>query len=164
MPESRYGGPRNFAVEHFRPKKLFPGLRCDYSNLYYACGACNDFKGARWPTQSQQDYGYEFVDPCQSAISAHIGFDVSTGAATPRTIAGRYTSNHLNLDRERLRVWRAGKQDLERRLTEVEALLTDLESDAALSQLPLGLRLVAKLKHERQHVSHKLEAVYASWW
>lgn len=164
MPEIRYGGPRNFAVEHFRPKKLFPRLKCDYSNLYYACNSCNDFKGPRWPTESQQAYGYEFVDPCQSAISAHIGIKASTGAATPNSMKGRYTSDHLNLDRERLRVWRAGKQNLECRLTEVDALLTDLESDATLSQLPLGLRLVAKLKQERQHLSHELEAEYANWW
>ena len=164
MPESRHGGPRNFAVEHFRPKKLFPSLKCDYSNLYYACNSCNDFKGVRWPTGSQQANGYEFIDPCQSAISAHLGFNASTGAATPRTIAGRYTSDHLNLDRGLLRVWRAGKQALERRLTEVDAFLTELESDATLAQLPLGLRLVARLKRERAHVNRELETEYAGWW
>lgn len=164
MPESRHGGPRNFAVEHFRPKKLFPRLKCDYSNLYYACNSCNDFKGARWPTRSQQACGYEFVDPCQSAISVHLGFDASTGAATPRTIAGRYTSDHLNLDRELLRVWRAGKQALECRLAEVSSLLDDLETEANILQLPLGLRLVDDLQRQLAQVKQRLETEYAVWW
>lgn len=164
MPETRYGGPRNFAVEHFRPKKLFPSLKCDYSNLYYACNSCNDFKGARWPTHGEQAHSSEFVDPCESALSAHIGFDGLTGAASPFTIAGRYTSNHLNLDRDFLRIWRAGKQDLERRLTELDAIIVEIETDADLHLLPLGQRLVENLGRERQRVCRVLATEYADWW
>jgi hypothetical protein len=103
-------------------------------------------KISRWPAPGEQVNGSEFVDPCESVLSELIGIDSSTGAVKPRTPAGRYTSLHLNLDREFLRVWRAGKQDLEQRLVEVDALVADLETDAQLFGLPLGQRLVDKLK------------------
>ncbi len=103
IPELRFGGPRNFAVEHFRPKKLFPKLVGDYGNLYYACNSCNDFKGAQWPSPNDRRRGFEFVDPCEAAMSDHVAIDAS-GATRPLTEAGRYTLAHLNLDRELLKV------------------------------------------------------------
>ena len=89
-----------------------------------------------------------------------IDFDSSSGAASARTTAGRYTSNHLNLDRD----LRAGKQDLERRLTELNALSVDIETDADLLLFPRGQRLVENLGCERQRICRNLAAEYADWW
>ena len=42
--------PGAFHVEHYRPKNLnqFPKLINEYANLFYACAACNRFKGNYW--------------------------------------------------------------------------------------------------------------------
>jgi hypothetical protein len=154
MPELRLGGPRNFAVEHFRPKKIFPQLRSEYSNLYYACNTCNDFKGSHWPSPTDQDRGREFVDPCESAVSDHIAFD-STGTAEPRTRAGRYTIAHVNLDRELLKLWRTRKHQLEGQIAELEAI--EAETD-----IPPGIRSV--LERNRQRLQVDLQTEYAGWW
>jgi len=154
MPEICFGGPRNFAVEHFRPKKLFPDLRCEYSNLYYACNTCNDFKGTHWPSAMEQDRGRVFVDPCEAAMSDHIAFDAA-GATEPRTAAGRYTIAHLNLDRELLKTWRVRKHQLERQIAELQAVETDAD-------LPPNLRSI--LDRHKQRLQTVLQTEYADWW
>lgn len=163
MPEIRFGGSRNFAVEHFQPKKLFPTLRSDYSNLYYACNTCNDFKGAHWPTEEEWNQGRTFVDPCLTAMSDHIDID-ATGTASPRTPAGRYTAAHLNLDREHLKLWRACKRKLEQRLADLEAEIAEIEADAGLLGLPRATPLLASLKQFSVHLRNDLVTEYANWW
>lgn len=37
---------RGFNVEHFTPTAVYPAGKCDYSNLLYACAACNEAKQA----------------------------------------------------------------------------------------------------------------------
>ena len=44
-------------VEHFRPKSVFPHDVYVWANWLFACHACNQAKGEKWP-----DVGY--VDPC----------------------------------------------------------------------------------------------------
>jgi uncharacterized protein (TIGR02646 family) len=44
--ESKFGGDRNFQIDHFRPKskERFKNLEYDYSNLYWSCCVCNNLK------------------------------------------------------------------------------------------------------------------------
>ena len=53
LTESESSGA-TFNIDHFRPKKLFPKLYSDCSNLRYACPRCNSYKRARWIAQ---EYG-----------------------------------------------------------------------------------------------------------
>ncbi|MFD2256377.1 HNH endonuclease [Luteolibacter algae] len=60
-------GGDSFELDHFRPKKHFPHLERDPSNLVLACPACNRFKSAHWPagTTTSDTFvkGCGFVDP-----------------------------------------------------------------------------------------------------
>src|SRR5690348_3548406 len=49
IKEQRWGGERNFTVEHYKPKSLFPNLENNIKNLFYACSVCNGFKHFHWP-------------------------------------------------------------------------------------------------------------------
>lgn len=35
-------------LDHFKPKREFPELACEWSNLYLACSGCNGKKLAEW--------------------------------------------------------------------------------------------------------------------
>lgn len=69
LHDARFGGERNFHVEHFRPKsnKNFPAfaaLKDDYDNLYYACAVCNTFKSNSWFDVEEGDWTKKhFPDP-----------------------------------------------------------------------------------------------------
>jgi uncharacterized protein (TIGR02646 family) len=104
--EAHYGGLRNYHVDHFRPKgkKKFKHLALVYTNLYYACGLCNTFKGRHWPTVKEEQAGYGYVDPCQEdPYEDHIKVDEKDGSARTLTRAGAYMVAHLRLDREQLK-------------------------------------------------------------
>jgi len=45
------------AVEHFRPKSVYKGLRNDWENLLLACAQCNGKKSDRFPTELTDDSG-----------------------------------------------------------------------------------------------------------
>jgi uncharacterized protein (TIGR02646 family) len=40
--------PTSINVEHFKPKKDYPELRCDWNNLFYSCVHCNTTKGTAY--------------------------------------------------------------------------------------------------------------------
>lgn len=112
ITERRWGSDRNFVVEHFRPQKKFPTLVYTYSNLYYACNRCNDFKGQTWPTPALKKKGYFFTDPCQSDVyREHLRVQKS-GRVTPLTYCGEYTLEKLHLNRKLLVTWRAERLEL----------------------------------------------------
>ena len=41
------------AVEHFRPKSLFPTLAYEWDNYFYSCERCNIFKLDKWPKRGE---------------------------------------------------------------------------------------------------------------
>ena len=53
ISEGRFGGIRNFCVEHFRPKSKFKELENEYRNLFIACSICNSFKGDDWLSEPE---------------------------------------------------------------------------------------------------------------
>ena len=98
--EAHFGGLRNYHVDHFRPKRRFPRLVLTYTNLYYACGLCNTFKGETWPSPSQQKAGFGFGDPCEEDLyKEHLQIDERDGSLRAITKSGRYTLEHLRLNR-----------------------------------------------------------------
>ncbi len=71
IPEPRFGGIRNFHVEHYRPKSLkrFQKLTNDIRNLYFACAICNTFKGDDWPAEPDaQFHSHCFPDPSKTDL------------------------------------------------------------------------------------------------
>src|SRR5690349_11271873 len=62
--EGRFGGLRNFHVEHYRPKDRFPRLENTITNLYLACAVCNVLKCDDWPQEPRGDHSVPaYPDP-----------------------------------------------------------------------------------------------------
>lgn len=102
--EAHHGGLRNFHVDHFRPKRLFPDLILAYTNLYYACGLCNTFKGEGWPSEEQIKAGIEFGDPCKENLyEEHFQIDERDGSLRALSNPGKFTIRHIRLNRPQLR-------------------------------------------------------------
>ena len=93
-------------LDHFRPRRLFPQLSSEYSNIYYSCNPCNGFKWSRWPSPELESRGFGFVDPCQEDASSHYLL-AEDGALIPLTNEARYTIETCLLNREHLRATRA---------------------------------------------------------
>lgn len=94
-------GPRGkdaFGVDHYRPISLFPELQCAYSNLYYACNACNRRKRDFWPEADQLDRGTLIPNPCDHLMSDHLRFQGPRVAALSPT--GQFACDLLDLNDE----------------------------------------------------------------
>ena len=97
------GGFREYQVEHFAPKSLFPELTYNYDNLLYACPWCNRAKWDKWPsTASDMNIvGNEgFVDPCSDDYDKHLKRNPS-GEIEGITPLGKYMCENLNLHLKR---------------------------------------------------------------
>lgn len=103
--ENEFGGPRGFAVEHFRPKSLdrFHHLESDYSNLLYGCSVCNSYKGSAWPSDDPvgDGVGRGYIDPCDHDYADH--FVVDEFEIRGRSRVASYMIDRLRLNREQLR-------------------------------------------------------------
>lgn len=64
------------AVEHFKPKSIFPVLRNEWSNLLLACSQCNGHKGNQFPVNANTGLP-AILDPSDPAIDPedHLDFD-----------------------------------------------------------------------------------------
>lgn len=94
----RYGGVRNFHIDHFRPKNPFPHLENDYSNLVYACSYCNGGKSNDWPSGVETHSvlnGMGYIDPCDDDYDNHLQ-RYEDGRIRPLTDVGNYMFKKLN--------------------------------------------------------------------
>lgn len=77
-------------IEHMRPRKHFPELVVDWSNLTLACQRCNNEKRQKW------DDELPFVNPYEDRIEEHIVFvGAFVWGASPR---GIHTIREFGLD------------------------------------------------------------------
>jgi hypothetical protein len=110
VPESHFGSPGNFHIDHFRPKSLpqFSHLVNDYNNLYYVCADCNRFKSNTWPSPELEHLGFFFLDPCKDDPVGHWWVNLR-GFIQPASRAGEYTIARINLNRALRVEWRIQK-------------------------------------------------------
>lgn len=100
--ESPLSGSAYGAVEHIRPKRLFPELVVDWGNLTWACPVCNTNKGDYYsssaplldPTRNDPSEVFEFHGPL---ISARLGNTVGEVSLTRL----RLRRTQLMIDRSR---------------------------------------------------------------
>jgi hypothetical protein len=120
------GGLGQYEQDHFEPKSR-PGINpADYSNLYWSCGDCNGpgCKYETWPSRQEVRYGHVFCDPCKcNPYSRDYKLDKS-GVLIALTDAGRYTIEHLRLNKRPYLVeWRRIARELRGRyLSELDRL------------------------------------------
>ena len=99
--EVEWGGLRNFHVDHYRPKSRFPHLICDYSNLLYACGVCNVYKGDDWPSDDPLEDGQGYLDPCEHDFDDHFRFQ-DDGIICGLSPVAKYMIERLHLNRSQI--------------------------------------------------------------
>jgi hypothetical protein len=103
ISEARFGGVRNFHVEHYKPKSLFKQLENDIRNLFYACSICNVFKGDDWPGDPAEDHtAVAYPDPSKVDYSEIFDIDEATFTVNGKFSASKYMAERLFLNREQL--------------------------------------------------------------
>jgi hypothetical protein len=101
--ESRFGGIRNFHVEHYKPKSKYALLRDSYSNLFYSCSICNCFKGNDWPNDPDDIYDKPFYpDPLKVNYSDYMNINFETGLVEGLKKTTKYMVEKLYLNRPQL--------------------------------------------------------------
>ena len=93
------GGIRGFHIDHFRPRKHFPHLENDYTNLVYACPYCNGGKSDDWPSGTEAHSvlgGKGYIDPCEMDFDNHFERH-NDGKIRPKTDVGNYMFAKLKL-------------------------------------------------------------------
>lgn len=164
IPERRNGPSRNYAVDHFRPKSRpeFAHLRTAYSNLYYVCFACNDYKGNHWPSPGENALGERFLDPCEDDFMEHLVV-ADDGSLTPLTPVARYFARRLNLNRETLCLWRAEMASNRSTLHEIEQMIEEMRS-ANLSESVAAVKNLAAMEQVAERFRKDLEQEFGDWW
>ncbi len=64
------------AVEHFRPRRRFPGLKNTWSNLLHACSDCNGKKWCHFPVDENDSP--LLIDPSDASTNPEDHFDFNT--------------------------------------------------------------------------------------
>ena len=103
ISEARFGGIRNFHVEHFRPKIRFPKLENTIGNLYLACAICNVLKSDDWPCEPAANHSRAaYPDPSKADFNMLFVVSPRTHAVSSAVIAGRYLIERVVLNRVQL--------------------------------------------------------------
>ncbi|HEX5476186.1 MAG TPA: HNH endonuclease [Vicinamibacterales bacterium] len=149
ISEARFGGIRNFHVEHFRPKGKFPMLENHIANLYLACGICNVLKGDDWPCEPAADHSLAtYADPATTDYNTILSVSAATHEVIATTLSGRYIIERVLLNRaqlvleRRLAAMLAGFEQFERW---VEGALDDM-SEAELKAVSATLLKMSQTK------------------
>lgn len=101
--ESIFGGFRNYHIEHYKPKSIFPELEDDYKNLFYACGICNIFKSNDWPNEPIDDFSnISYPNPSLTDYSILFQVNYITGEVEGQFISSKYLVEKLFLNRPQL--------------------------------------------------------------
>lgn len=145
MPEG-FRGEDAFGVDHYRPRKRFPALLCEYANLFYSCNACNRRKGSFWPDGEEWSQGLFIPNPCDHIMAEHLTFDGTRVEA--KTGAGQIALELLRLnDPEDIRYRDFLLRSIERCLSDAECMVETLSKLESLLPKARGPELEA-LQHE----------------
>lgn len=103
ISEKAFGGIRNFHIEHYKPKSLFPELRNEFSNLFYSCSICNCFKGNDWPNEPNEQLT-NICYPRPSVVNYSDIFKVNSnsGRIDGKNRSATYMVEKLYLNRAQL--------------------------------------------------------------
>lgn len=105
ISEGRFGGIRNFHLDHFRPKSKneFKHLINDIKNLYLSCSICNTFKSDDWPAEPKDDFSnISYPDPSVFDYSDIFSRNNSDGKLVGLYVASKYLVEKLYLNRPQL--------------------------------------------------------------
>jgi hypothetical protein len=127
LPSARFGGIRNFHVEHYKPKSRFIRLTNSYPNLFYACAICNCFKGDDWPCEPSDDHSVcAYPNPSKVNIGHIVEYSKATGQIRGIHPAAKYLVEQLYLNRPQLLMERRAAE-LDRSMSEFLAFAEKAE-------------------------------------
>jgi hypothetical protein len=145
--ENRYA---NFEIEHHFPESKFRALRARYSNLLWACRACNEAKLAKMPTAEDAALGCRWLSPSIDNMNEHLEVTGFIVAEVNDSAAGRYVIDELRLDRgfhPGFKERRALKAVLlDTLLTEIEELAADVVAGVSEAERTM---MLAQLQRKR---------------
>ena len=134
-------------VDHFRPKSTFPELVYEWSNWVFACSACNQAKGDKWPAEG-------YVDPCAASESCrpenYFTFNTRNGAITP--LSGLDTDRFEKAQQMIANLKLNDKHHMERRRVTLEVLKVSIPGDPR-EETPISRRLRRILASRTSEVS-----------
>lgn len=130
------GGTDFFTVDHFRPRSKFPELSFHYPNLYYACGKCNQHKANTWPNENLSAKGFRLSDPCEEDMYSEHLRELEEGTLESLDNCGRYTCDHIRLNRPDLSQWRRLRRQIAIELNQFEAIKETLQRQLARTANP----------------------------
>lgn len=155
--ESRFGGFRNFHVEHYRPKSIFKTLVDDYGNLLYVCAVCNSFKGNSWPSDENPAIA---VAPNDTGYLSPILFDYNMvievdGAfhVTSESKAAQYMIERVFLNRPQLVLMRRLASTQAKVLQAVDLITKLADEDGISGEL---YKRIVKLNAAATHAMNDL--------
>jgi hypothetical protein len=143
---SEINSGNQLTIDHFRPRSK--GGSDDFTNLIYACNACNQYKQDYWP---RTETSPTLWHPRQEPASQHF-LEQADGQLTALTPTGEFTINRLRLNRSQLiaaRQQRNQQQQTERLLQSYQALTTLLaQSNRQITNLAQAQQTL--LEEQRQ--------------
>lgn len=155
--ETPINAERSAAVEHFRPKSLFPSLVYDWANYFLGCGGCNGAKSDRWPAG-----GICYIRPDEGDPETLFLFR-EDGRMEPVDAGGPadFTIKDLELNREWLVRPRA--RSIQSSLAELIDVLdqTDIPEDA---KLRLIRRAFERLQNPELAYSAAVKQCFVRTW
>jgi len=148
------GGEEFFEIDHFRPASKFRNQVTHYPNLYYSCGKCNRHKGNTWPSDELISLGLRFADPCQEDMYVQHLQEMPDGTLQPLTTCGRYTGDHIRLNRRDLLNWRQFRRQRMQELEMFARTASRLE-DLLVAEPDLGNR--SQIREEIEALAARIE-------
>lgn len=126
-----------FEIDHFVPQKYLKTIKeTDYSNLVYACRACNNSKRAHWPTgdeliHHQSDEG--FIDPCDEEYEKQF-LRYTNGRIIHKTQLGKWMYYKLKLHKPQHEIiWQI--VELDNLIEECEEILATIDNQTLKDKL-----------------------------
>lgn len=120
-----------YAVEHYKPKSIFPQLETEYTNLYYSCGHCNSKKGEFWPTDNELRLGIFIPNPCDHVMFQHLR-TLTNCIVAHHSHAGEWTIDLLDLNSpkkiQKRNFYTDLYKDAKTKIVQCNKVLTALES------------------------------------
>lgn len=129
-----------FEIDHFVPQKYLKSIKnTDYSNLVYACRACNNSKRAHWPTEDELVHNKSnegFIDPCDDEYEKQFE-RYNDGRIIHKTQLGKWMYYKLKLYKPQHEIiWQI--EELDNLIEECEKLI-DKTDNLALNNRVLKL-------------------------
>lgn len=155
--ESPINAERSAAVEHYKPKSLFPLLAYDWDNYFLGCGGCNGAKSDKWPLGGGAYVRPDQGDPCSLFVFYENGDMDAVQAGSDAEV----TVTHLDMKRKWLCDQRA--TIIAMNLDDLQAMLGQPGISAETREL-LARKIYQRLQDPKLPYSAALRQCFLRVW